>query len=431
MAVTVDSTGTGNSNASTVSAGTNLSTNWSHTVNVSDANTMAIVCIGFSVSTNTTSHTPTATWGGQAMAGFAGVLGGSGTARNVNYIFYLYNPPTGTSTVTVNTGTSGTRTYIAGNSVVYNGCSKSLTSFAYYNAGSTTSVTSYTNTGHRTLCCMSNANSITAVNQTEIYKAYTSVAGSGDSYAIQDSAGPSGYPAQGTVSFSFTTTASNSNVIVFSIPPVEPKVSTLVDNFTTVDTGKWAGAVSSYGTNPVVTNGQLVTTVNNTGWEGIWTVGKSFYDLESSEFLIELVQPPARTGTNTAYFEIGLKSFYSISGAGHSVDWYYQNSGTPTIYARDNTNGTSTTTAVTYNATTHRWLRITESAGTVYWDTSPDGTTWTNRRSKAINWPLTSCFIYIDGNVSTANPVTAIVDNFNYSPSAAARGRFMIAAHLW
>ncbi|MFI9244161.1 hypothetical protein ACIGXF_16585 [Streptomyces sp. NPDC053086] len=38
---------------------------------------------------------------------------------------------------------------------------------------------------------------------------------------------------------------------------------------------------------------------------------------------------------------------------------------------------------ITYSSTTHRWLRLRESAGTVYWDTSPDGTTWTNRRTAA------------------------------------------------
>lgn len=433
MAVTVDSVASGGGGTfSTATAGTNLDTLWSHTVNSTDANTLAIVCVGYSVNSNTTTFTPTATWGGVTMSPLAGVVGGSGTSRNVNLVFFLYNPPIGESMVTVTTGTEGTRTCIQGSSVVYKGCSTTIPNYVYYNGGTTTSVTSYTNTGHRTVCCVSNGSAITAMNQTQIFSAGSSVAGSGDYYAIQDSAGPSGYPAQGTVSFSFTMTASNSNIIVFSIPPVEPKVATLIDDFTTADTAKWAGAVSSYGTNPVVTNGQLVTTVSNTGWEGLWTVGKSFYDLKSSSFVIELVQPPARTGANTTYMEIGLKSYYSISGAGHTVDWLYQNSGTPTIYGRDNTNGTVTTTAVTYNATTHRWLRIRESGGTVYWDTSPNGNTWTNRRSKAISWPLDSCWLYIDGSVSTASPVTAIVDNYNNPPVVTVNpGQFMVAAHLW
>lgn len=38
---------------------------------------------------------------------------------------------------------------------------------------------------------------------------------------------------------------------------------------------------------------------------------------------------------------------------------------------------------ITYNATTHKWLRVSETGGNVLWDTSPDGTTWTNRRTLA------------------------------------------------
>lgn len=40
-------------------------------------------------------------------------------------------------------------------------------------------------------------------------------------------------------------------------------------------------------------------------------------------------------------------------------------------------------TFVTYNSTNHRWWRMRVSNGTMYWDTSPDGTTWTQQRSTA------------------------------------------------
>ncbi|MGW6481318.1 hypothetical protein ACWGDS_26055 [Streptomyces sp. NPDC055059] len=37
--------------------------------------------------------------------------------------------------------------------------------------------------------------------------------------------------------------------------------------------------------------------------------------------------------------------------------------------------------AITYDPVAHAWLRIRETGGALYWDTSPDGTTWTNRRT--------------------------------------------------
>lgn len=38
---------------------------------------------------------------------------------------------------------------------------------------------------------------------------------------------------------------------------------------------------------------------------------------------------------------------------------------------------------ITYSGTTHLWLRLREDGANVYWDTSPDGSTWTNRRTLA------------------------------------------------
>lgn len=38
---------------------------------------------------------------------------------------------------------------------------------------------------------------------------------------------------------------------------------------------------------------------------------------------------------------------------------------------------------ITYSAATHAFLRLREDGTNVYWDTSPDGTTWTNRRTLA------------------------------------------------
>lgn len=37
---------------------------------------------------------------------------------------------------------------------------------------------------------------------------------------------------------------------------------------------------------------------------------------------------------------------------------------------------------LTYNPTDHAWLRIRETGGQLLWDTSPDGVTWTNRRTE-------------------------------------------------
>lgn len=46
---------------------------------------------------------------------------------------------------------------------------------------------------------------------------------------------------------------------------------------------------------------------------------------------------------------------------------------------------------LTYDAAAHAWVRIRESGGSVYWDTSPDGTTWTTRKTAATpSWITTT-----------------------------------------
>lgn len=39
--------------------------------------------------------------------------------------------------------------------------------------------------------------------------------------------------------------------------------------------------------------------------------------------------------------------------------------------------------ALTYSSVDHAWVRLRESAGSLYWDTSTDGVTWTTRRISA------------------------------------------------
>lgn len=80
--------------------------------------------------------------------------------------------------------------------------------------------------------------------------------------------------------------------------------------------------------------------------------------------------------------------------------------------------------SLTYNASTHAWLRIRESGGTLFWDTSTDGSSWTNRRSistpawvtNGVNSVAVELLSY--RNNGTTN--YAEFDNFNTAASSAA-----------
>lgn len=69
----------------------------------------------------------------------------------------------------------------------------------------------------------------------------------------------------------------------------------------------------------------------------------------------------------------------------------------------------------TYNATTHAWWRVRESGGTVYWDTAPDGTTWTNLGSAAHGLTLTAVNVFLQSGYygTETTPPAAVYDNLN------------------
>lgn len=50
-----------------------------------------------------------------------------------------------------------------------------------------------------------------------------------------------------------------------------------------------------------------------------------------------------------------------------------------TLYMRHVRLGVTSEETVSYDGTSMRWLRLRESSGSFYWDTSPDGVTWTQR----------------------------------------------------
>lgn len=71
--------------------------------------------------------------------------------------------------------------------------------------------------------------------------------------------------------------------------------------------------------------------------------------------------------------------------------------------------------SVSYNATTHLWWRIREANGIVFWDTSPDGISWTNQTSQADPVTLSSVDVLIGGlcfGIDTS-PSNYTFSNFN------------------
>ena len=103
------------------------------------------------------------------------------------------------------------------------------------------------------------------------------------------------------------------------------------------------------------------------------------WTLVDSQLTARLVTVPGVNGSSSAAAGIYLNSTTS----GTRVGWRY-NAITGNLSAENQTaffDGSAV--SLTYSPFNHAWLRIRETAGTVYWETSSDGATWTVRRSLA------------------------------------------------
>lgn len=85
---------------------------------------------------------------------------------------------------------------------------------------------------------------------------------------------------------------------------------------------------------------------------------------------------------------------------------------------------------LTYSPTDHAWLRFREAAGTLFWETSPDGIAWTNRRTAATpSWAAdTNLAFLIEGHRDAGTNDFAEIDSVNVSPIATVTGAATLTA---
>lgn len=130
------------------------------------------------------------------------------------------------------------------------------------------------------------------------------------------------------------------------------------------------------------------------------------YSLEGSPFYINIGTMVSTAVAATAFFQLYLN-------AANTFQWI-QVSGT--IYARKVVAGVSTDLySAAWSGTTYRYLRISESAGTVTWWSSTNGTTWVSRIT-LVGLPFAITDLFIDfgatcGNV--ASPGSFRLDDVN------------------
>ncbi|WP_405431098.1 LamG-like jellyroll fold domain-containing protein [Streptomyces anulatus] len=99
--------------------------------------------------------------------------------------------------------------------------------------------------------------------------------------------------------------------------------------------------------------------------------------LTGSQVTVKLPVVPAAGGSSSAYTSLSLVS----ATAGTRLRWYF-NAVARDLRAVSDVGGSDGSPVILpYDPIEHAWLRIRETAGTVYWETSSDGWDWVIRRS--------------------------------------------------
>jgi hypothetical protein len=160
-----------------------------------------------------------------------------------------------------------------------------------------------------------------------------------------------------------------------------PSLSTLIDNFNDGVIGPDWG--NSYG--GASESGGLAHVPCTTGYAGFQT--SYTWSLVGASFFVNVVSVPAASTATEAYASVFVNA-PGIGDVGGPEEGYrigfVINTVAGLLRCKNDTGYFDAGSVdITYDPVAHAFLRLREDGTNVYWDTSPDGSTWTNRRTLA------------------------------------------------
>lgn len=185
-----------------------------------------------------------------------------------------------------------------------------------------------------------------------------------------------------------------------------PSVSTLVDSFSSSST---LASIWNFSTQACsISSGQAVVPCD-VDYESLQT--GTIYNLTGSSVYAK-VTPAAGSGCDT-YMVLLDGAANNTSSDYDTIYWFYEVGST--LQAAITQAGTNTTVGtLTYSGTTHAWWRLRESGGTIFWDTSSDGSTWTNRFSHSHSMAVTGLYLqFLSGAEGAVTTDNTLIDNVN------------------
>jgi hypothetical protein len=189
-----------------------------------------------------------------------------------------------------------------------------------------------------------------------------------------------------------------------------PSLSTLVDNFNDSIIGpNWGNSYGSVTESSGKAHVPCVTSYSGYQTAYSWTLaGASFY--------VAVTTTPAASTATEAYASIFVNA-PDIVTSGTRIGFVINKVTGLLKFSSEVAYFDAGATTVTYSATTHKFVRLREDGTNVYWDTSADGSTWTNRRTLATPAWVTSsvdtCALDLSAHRDAGTSDEAAFDLFN------------------
>ena len=180
--------------------------------------------------------------------------------------------------------------------------------------------------------------------------------------------------------------------VASTAPPANAAMSTLVDNFATNDlSAKWYNS-----SNATWSAGQVAIAVDTSANGQLGAT--SAYNLTGSSIITEVVPATGAAYTTNLVLGSGTNSILTGYQGGDLVATLTQNS------------AVSFTQSISYSPGSHKWWRIREQSGVIFWDAAPDGLAWTNLWSTAYTMNVTGLSPLFQAS-STSGSATSFVEN--------------------
>lgn len=189
-----------------------------------------------------------------------------------------------------------------------------------------------------------------------------------------------------------------------------PAIATLQDDFddNTVDGERWPG---NFGTYSEVGGRARVQCDPNYGAY----VTAAAYTLAGSSAFVRIYPPALGGGLTSVYAQLSMLSSVEGTELGAQI-----NRATGKLRCQSNVDyWDDAAVEVTYDPAAHAYVRIAEAGGTLTWSTSPDGSTWTTRRTLATPaWVTASTTVEVrlETRRDSGTVDYAEFDNFNTVP---------------